>query len=468
MPALRARAAPVLWRRFSNLPRQLRRRGTNPFCACSVLASRPCWGITKTCDSLSLENGRGTPAAGRREASSPFRPARTVRVAVLIESSRAYGRGLLLGVAQYAHERAHWRMDYQERELQSGLPAWLNQWTGDGILARIEDEAMAQRLRQLGVPVVDLRRIVSGGSLPAVHTDETKVVRLVVEHFRERGFQHLAFCGFPGVDYSDMRARRLAQELAAQGLTCHSYVPPVAAPHVWTVEFEQDGMHSEDHLAWWLAGLPKPIGIMVCNDVRGQQVLNACRKASLSVPDQVAVIGVDNDEVLCGLSDPPLSSVAPNTRRIGYEAAALLDRLMSGERVESNDFYVEPLGIVTRRSTDTLVIPHCAAARALSFLRRNYHEPITLKDLAAELKVTLRSIQDVFKAHVGRSLHGELNRLRVLRAKDLMQDSALKLAAVAAACGFSNSRHFRRTFLHETGETPQQYRRRLRSARELA
>jgi len=387
-----------------------------------------------------------------------------VRVAVLVESSRSYGRGLLLGVAQYARERTNWRIDYEERELQSGLPGWLHQWEGSGVLARIEDDAMARGLLGLRVPVVDLRRIARGTTIPAVHTDEPGVARLVLEHFRERGFQHFGFCGFPGVDYSDVRAELLAAELKACGCRCEVYAPPTAAPHTWTVEFEQEGMKSEEHLAWWLEGLPKPVGIMACNDVRGQQVLNACRRAGIAVPEQAAVLGVDNDEVLCGLSDPPLSSVAPDTRQIGYEAAALLDRLMQGEGVRQMDIYVEPLGVVTRRSTDTLVIPHAGAARALSFLRRHYQEPITLKDLAADANVTLRSIQDIFKAHVGHSLHRELDRLRVNRARDMLPDFALKLKTLAAVCGFSNPRHFRRTFLRETGQTPQQYRRRLRGS----
>ncbi len=401
----------------------------------------------------------------QRDPGESFRPAAAVRVAVLIESSRSYGRGLLLGVAQYARERANWRMDYQERELQSGLPTWLSHWEGQGILTRIEDQAMAQDLLKLGVPIVDLRRLVPCTSIPSVHSDEPQVVWLVVEHFRERGFHHFGFCGFPGVDYSDMRAELLAKELAGRNLMCEWYNPPKAASHHYTVDYEQDGMEFEDHLTQWLERLPKPVGIMACNDIRGQQVLNACRRVGIAVPEHVAVIGVDNDEVLCELSDPPLSSVMPDTRRIGYEAAALLDKLMRREMIEHKDFYAEPLGIVTRRSTDTLVIPHAGAAQALSFLRRHYQERITLKDLSANLKVTLRSIQDVFKAHVGRSLHGELDRLRVGRAKDLLQDSSLKLEAVASACGFSDLRHFRRTFLRETGQTPQQYRRDLRVIR---
>ena len=353
-------------------------------------------------------------------------------------------------------------MDFQERELQSGLPGWLKNWKGQGILARVEDQAMARSLLKLKVPIVDLRRLVPGESIPSVHTDESKVVRLVVAHFQERGFQHFGFCGFPGLDFSDMRAALLDRELGNHGLKCELYTPPAAASHPFTVEYEQEGMEAEDHLARWLDQLPKPIGILACNDIRGQQVLNACRRSGIAVPEQVAVLGVDNDEVLCGLSDPPLSSVTPDTRRIGYEAAALLNRLMHGEPAQEEDVYVEPLGIVTRRSTDTVVIPHAGAARALAFLRRHYQERVTLKDLAADLPVTLRSIQEVFKAHVGRSLHEELERLRADHAKALLQDSTLKLEVIAAASGFSNPRHLRRALMRETGRSPRQYRRELK------
>jgi LacI family transcriptional regulator len=306
-----------------------------------------------------------------------------------------------------------------------------------------------------------------GSSIPAVRSNEPTIARMIAAHFVERGFQHFGFCGFPGVDYSDKRADLLAKELARRGFECQVYAPPAGAPHISTVDFEQDGIGLEEHLCGWLRRLPKPAGIMACNDIRGLQVLNACRRAGMAVPEQVAVIGVDNDEVLCQLANPPLSSVVQDTVKIGYEAAALLSRMMDGEPPGQTELYVEPLGIALRRSTDTLVIPHAETARALSFLRRHYHKPITLKDLAAELSVTLRSIQGIFKAHVGRSLHGELDRLRVGRAKELLRDSALKLESVAAACGFSNPRQFRRTFLRETGQTPQQRRRDLKTARNV-
>ena len=395
-------------------------------------------------------------SAKRREAP--------LRVAVLIESSRAYGRGLLLGVAKYVHERSHWQVYSHERELQSTLPRWFDRWNGDGIIARIEGPAMAKAIGRLSVPVVDLRRIGTGTDLPALHTDEHTVVSLVLEHFLERGFRHFGFWGFAGADYSERRQAILREQLRERKTPLHIYSPTPRARKGWTIEYEQFEPELEQNGVHWLRKLPKPVAVMACNDIAGQQVLEVCRLAELRVPDQVAVIGVDNDEVLCQLADPPLTSIAPDTVRIGYKAAALLDEMMAGKRPQHMDRYIKPLGIVPRRSTDTLVIPHAGAAQALSFLRRHYRDPITLKDLNSELPVSLRSIQDAFKKHVGRSLHQELDRLRTTFAKDLLREFNVKLHTVAVQCGFANPRHFRRAFLREIGQTPQQYRRELKAA----
>ena len=399
-----------------------------------------------------------------KRGPSARRRAAPLRVAVLIESSRAYGRGLLLGVAKYVHERSHWQVYSHERELQSTLPRWFDRWDGHGIIARIEGSAMARAIRRLRVPVVDLRRIGTGADLPALHTDEHAVVRLVLEHFLERGFRHFAFWGFAGADYSERRQAILKEQLAERKTLLHVYSPTPRARKSWTIEYEQLEPELEQNGVRWLQKLPKPVAVMACNDIAGQQVLEVCRLAELQVPDQVAVLGVDNDEVLCQLADPPLTSVAPDTVRIGYEAAALLDEMMAGKRPQHMDRYIEPLGIVPRRSTDTLVIPHAGAAQALSFLRRHFRDPITLKDLDGELPVSLRTIQDAFKRHVGRSLHQELGRLRTTFARDLLREFSVKLQTVAVQCGFADPRHFRRTFLRETGQTPQQYRRELKAA----
>src|SRR5665213_1888746 len=240
------------------------------------------------------------------QKKGPLAPNR-VRVALLIESSRAYGRGTLLGVAKYVRQHGPWSIFFQERGLGDSAPPWLENWEGDGILARVENPQMAAAIHRVGVPTVDLRYLLPNLNLPSVRTDDAAATALAWEHLRERGFQHFAYCGFNGADYSDIRRDQFAQKVAQAGLRCHVYVDPhQSRHHASTLKYEGVGLTDGDRVAQWIKDLPKPIGLMTCNDIRGQQVLNACRSIGLAVPDDVAVIGVDNDEVLCELADPPL------------------------------------------------------------------------------------------------------------------------------------------------------------------
>src|SRR3954447_13908646 len=162
----------------------------------------------------------------------------------------------------------------------------------------------------------------------------------------------------------------------------------------------------EDEIGQWLLTLPRPVGVMGAYDIRARHVLDACRRVGLPVPDQVAVVGVDNDEFLCSLTDPPLSSVAPDTRRTGYEAAALLDRLMSGrERRRGQAIFVEPLGVVTRRSTDVLAVGDGDISAAVQFIREHACEGIAVKDVLAEVPLSRRVLEDRFRKLLGRTPH---------------------------------------------------------------
>ena len=168
---------------------------------------------------------------------------------------------------------------------------------------------MAEAIRRLGLPAVDVRYLLPKLKMPSIRTDDEAVARVASEHLLERGFRHFAFCGFDGADYSDIRRDSFAENIAKAGFRCHAFEDPQKPQRASTLEYEEHGLKYEDLVASWLKGLPKPIGLMACNDIRGQQVLNACRAIGVAVPDEVAVIGVDNDEVLCDLSDPPLTSV---------------------------------------------------------------------------------------------------------------------------------------------------------------
>jgi LacI family transcriptional regulator len=376
---------------------------------------------------------------------------------LLVESSREFGRGLLRGIAAFVRQRGPWSIFLQERGLADAPPRWLKHWTGDGIIARIEHRQMAQVLLERGLPVVDLRASLDLG-LPGVVTDDEAIVRLAVEHLQERGFRQFAYCGFAGADYSEQRQRLFTRMVADSGFPCSVYQPPRRLRKADTLEHERQGLVYEAHLARWLRDLPKPIGLMACNDIRGQQILNACREVGVAVPDAVAVIGVDNDELLCDLSDPPLSSVVQDTERIGFEAAALLDRLMAGKRARSTRTVVEPQGISTRRSTDVLAIEDQDIAQAVRYMRDHACQGISVWDVLAHVPMSRTLFERKIATVLGRTPKAELLRLQLNKVKELLTETDLPLATIATQAGFKHLEHLCAIFKDKTATTLRKYR----------
>jgi LacI family transcriptional regulator len=329
----------------------------------------------------------------------------------------------------------------------------------DGIIARIERRDLGRAVLRTGLPAVDVRGTLTDLNLALIDTDDRTVARLAAEHLLERGFRQFAFCGFVGANYSDKRGRWFTERVAEAGFSARVYQPPHAVPHEMTIEYELDGLAYEAHVAKWLQALPKPVGLMACNDIRGQQVLNACRDIGLTVPDDVAVIGVDNDETLCELSDPPLTSIAPDTHRIGYEAAVLLQRLMAGRKPPKHPRYITPLGVVTRRSTEVLAMDDRHIANALRFIRDHACEGIDVSDVVRVVPVSRSALERRFAKLTGRSLKAEILRRQFDRAKQLLGETDFGLDLVAEKCGFKHSEYFNVAFKRETGLTPGQYRR---------
>jgi LacI family transcriptional regulator len=386
------------------------------------------------------------------------------RVALLIESSRAYGRGLFLGIAKFVREHHEWSVQSEEWKWTDAFPAWLKNWGGDGIIARVETPKMAAFIKQLGVPAVDLRGSVSGFGLPLIDTDDRKVARLAAEHLMDRGFRHYAFCGFVGANYSDKRSRWFQERLAQSGFSCHVYCPPLQVTEAQTIGYERRGLLFQEELGRWLVSLPKPIGVMACNDIRGQHILTLCRQLALVVPEEVAIIGVDNDEILCELSDPPLSSVAPDTLRIGYDSAVLLDRMMAGGRHPARPILIPPCGIVTRRSTEVLALDDRQLAVGLRFIRDHAFGPVTINEVAKVASMCRRVFERRFAAKMGRSPKAEVLRLRLEKVKQLLTDTDWNLSQIAEKTGFNYGEYLHTVFTQKIGVTPGEFRRHAKLA----
>ncbi len=369
-------------------------------------------------------------------------------VALIVETSVVYGREILKGVSRYLGEYGRWSVFLDERELDAPPPEWLFDWSGDGVILRSTTPALAEGLRSRGLSVVDLNDRHGDLGLPRIASDMRSIGRLAAEHLLKRGFGAVAYCGFEGEPWCEARLAGVRERAEP----CGVFRTPWRGlrEHAWEEEIQAIGT--------WLKGLPRPLGVVACNDVRGHHVLDACRTLGLAVPEEVAVVGVDNAETFCDLCDPPLSSVVPDAARIGYEAAALLDRLMRGEAVPAETRLVLPRGVATRQSTDGVAIADPTVARAMRFIRENAHRPIGVDDVKSRLGVSRSTLERRFRSALGRSPHEEIGRARLRRVQALLSETDWPLARIAEAAGFEHPEYMMVRFKRATGLTPSQWR----------
>lgn len=375
------------------------------------------------------------------------------RVALLIETSNAYARGLLQGVIRYIGDHGPWSLQVREHGRGDDSTAWLGRWDGEGIIARIETPRIAKAVLRKRLPSVDVSAARLAPRLPWVETDDDRIAALAAEHLLERGLRHLAFCGDPRFNWSRWREQSFAKYVQAAGCECHIYTAR-SSP--------QGDSAPMKSLRRWLKGLPKPIGIMAGYDLRGQQLLDACRDVGIAVPDEVAVIGVDNDELLCHLATPAMSSVIPDTVGAGYEAAALLDRMMAGQKVPPNARLIAPLGIAARQSTDALAIEDQDVARAVRFVRENACAGVDVADVLRATRLSRRTLESRFRRILGHTLHAEIMLVRLRAVKQLLAESDMPLHRVAERTGFAHAEYLSVAFKRETGQAPSQYRAAVR------
>jgi len=375
--------------------------------------------------------------------------ARSPRVAILIEASNAYGRGLLDGIHRHTREHEPWTVFLTEHGRGAPPLEMLSRWQGDGVIARIENEAIAaalDRLRRrqpLAIVDVSAARLLRG--VPYVETDDVAIARLAADHFIERDFRHLAYIGDDHFQWS--RNRRDAFVAAA-------------GPDRTVAVYEQPPRgNDEDALEAWLVALPKPVGLFACYDIRGRQALDACRRAGLSVPDQVAVLGVDDDELLCGLASPPLSSVIPDSVGAGRLAAGLLESLFRGEQPDREEWLLPPVGIAIRQSTDVLAIDDELVVAAVRYIREHACDGIKVADLVRALGTGRRTLESRFCSRIGHSPHEEIARVQFRRVRQLLAETDLPLATIAVRTGFRHPEYMSVAFSRRHGMSPSHWRR---------
>jgi len=373
------------------------------------------------------------------------------KVILRIETSVAYGRGLLFGITKYAHLHGPWAFYSEPGEEQTTLPR-LDNWGASGIIARVTDAKMTKQLTDTGLPVifVPLKEEIPG--LPNIIDDCATEGKMAAEHLLDRGFRRFAFCGFSDMYWSNGRRESFCKGISDAGFETYCYDRPRA-------KVQRSYENEQALLANWLTSLPKPLGLMACDDEHGRHVVDACKIAGIHVPEQVAIISVDNDELVCALSDPPLSSIAVNTERAGYEAAELLDKLMAGKKVEKQNITVRPLYIVARQSTDILAIENHEVAKAVRFIRQHARGVIGVNDVVNAVTVSRRVLEKRFRKVLHCSILDEIRSVRAAQVAKMLVDSNLSISQIASALGYPTIKHIARSFRHKTGMTLLAYRK---------
>lgn len=324
----------------------------------------------------------------------------------------------------------------------------------DGFIVRVESPYVARQFHRLGAPVVDI--LGEGESdVAVVHVDNAAIGKLAADHLLSRGFRSLAYCGSRRFDWGRGRGDSFEAGVRRSAVSFSTFEwPVVREPRAYDQHLRR--------MTTWLLSLPKPVGIFASTDLLGRRILEACLRVRIEVPDAIAVVGVDNDETLCELAEPPLSSVDANHFGVGYEAAALLARLMRGGAAPSRRVLIQPAGLVVRASTEKWAVSDPDVARALGLIYESAGTALQVEDLVRQVPLSRRTLERRFHDVIGHSIYDEILRARVLRAQHLLSATSWSIKRIALETGFSYPEHLAAVFKSRVGHSPTQHRRAIR------
>ena len=381
----------------------------------------------------------------------PIDPAPGTRyrhILIGVETYAAYGRRIVEGILDHAERERCWEFQSTRR---AGLPKDLPEHI-EGIIAEIRTDEDFARAAALDIPVIAITGVYRPGPVPTVIADNEAVGRLAGEYLTNLGFAELAYFGSSQLYYVSRRLAGFEDFAEEVGARVHHYSP--AEGEKWRLEE-------------WLLELPSPVGVLAAEDWSAVTVVNACRDLGIAVPEQLAVLGVDNDEHLCRMASPPLSSIDHGAYQIGFEAASLLDRMLAGEKAPTDPILVPPREVVVRQSTDTLAIADPSVARAVEFIRTRAcgegEEDIDVPSVVRHARAPRRTLEAAFRRVLGRTILQEISRVRVERAKDLLVNTDLAMPEICERSGFSYPSRLSYVIKRETGLTPVEYRHESRA-----
>lgn len=377
------------------------------------------------------------------------------KVAILIPTSRSFGRGLIKGITQYSRNCGNWTLymplsDYTRGGHGAKIKRLIANWKPDGIIARLPFLDI-DSVDLFDVPAVITHIYAPDEKYSNIIPDCDKYAQMAADYLINKGFRNFAFCGF-NMFWCKLRAECFSKYLNYYGYECNIYHSP------WkNIQVPWEKEHAS--IVKWLNTIPKPFAVLATNDDRGRHVLEACKSTNLRVPEDIAVLGADNDELVCNATNPPLSSIAYNTERAGYQAAQQLNRMMENKLSDNLFITINPTKVVTRRSSDIIAIKDEAVSDALRYISKNYRKPIQIQDVVNATTVSRRVLESRFKKNLGKTIHDEIVRIRINHTLEMLVDTNFTISQISYLLGFSHPKRLNEIFSKVMKMTPSEYRR---------
>lgn len=378
------------------------------------------------------------------------------KVALRFSLNSGFTRQIVQGIIAYTRKHGPWDIQTRSEEPIS-FSTWadLKHWQGDGIIAPAYRKEHLRVLESKGIPVVTTSRPSLEHPFPSVTFDDQAIGKMAAEHLLEHDLDRFAFIGPKEWDYSQRRCEAFVEELSKHDSLCTKcWIRPAAN----TRQLDEEWIESSHYIEAVKQLIP-PVGVFASSDRVGYGILRACRRLKLRVPEDICLISVDNDEILCNLASPNLSSISLSGEQLGYQAAKILAALMNGETPEETHVVIPPVGVVLRNSSDFLTVDDPYVADALRYIRNHSGRFIDVSDVMSIMPISRRSLERRFQDVVGHGVYKEISRCHVERAKELLENTDWPVSRIARESGFNSTNRFEDTFRKETDLSATGYRK---------
>jgi LacI family transcriptional regulator len=378
------------------------------------------------------------------------------KILLLIDFAEEYSKALLKGIAKYSREHGPWifcRMPLFHRETVGidGILKWALEWGADGIIGQFYNDPNIGKIIEAGIPVIAQDFKKRFDEIPNITGAHYEAGQMGADYFLKKGFKNFAFYGFKDIVWSQERAEGFEERVTKGGHKVHYFEHKMAHPsELW--------YYKPSSLGKWLKSLPKPIALMACDDNQGQHITEACRLYGIRIPEDMAVLGVDNDEMICDFSDPPLSSIGQDAEKGGYDAAKLLDHMMKNGMKDYYDIIVKPTQVITRHSTDIYATNDDHIASSLKYIHQNIDKNLHVDEVVKQVPLSRRALEKRFIEVMGYPIYKYIYNLRIEKFTQKLLDTDMSVFEIALDMGLSDSKNIARQFRQVKGCNPSEYR----------